>query len=494
MPWTVTDVDSHKKDLTPRQKRVWVRVANDALRRCMADGGSQSTCEGRAIRMANAVAGRTPAQQSLQELTVHLAGATVRYEVLDGQRYAVATVVPIREGVLNQFYVPAAEIAAFVQSWDGLAVPIHHPTNAYGEPVSVNSPTQLAQSIGRFFNARWDGERLTGEVWLNVDKCERLGGEAMEVLQRIEAGEPMECSTAFYAETDQTPGTWNNMAYLGTHRHLRPDHLAILPNAIGACSLEHGCGLRALHCACDGPCTCEEGDAAMESDADVKHPRTLRQALRTLFAFANVPDSEEAPPPDDTPRPDPDEAPDDDDSQPALPLPPAEEAATPLPQQPVVPTTLKGDRMLTKPELITRLIAHTHAAWTDDQAPMLQGLEERMLEQMLAEAERRQQEAPLTLKALQTELNTRDQALKAEYDQKLALHVQQLEEKQEREHLLAYFEQRGWTPEETALLPVPALRRMHQELDPVSYLGNGLPRLSAQAVQDNYPDDDPKYE
>ena len=62
-----------------------------------------------------------------------------------------------------------------------------------------------------------------------------------------------------------------------------------------------------------------------------------------------------------------------------------------------------------------------------------------MLEQMLAAADRCQQEAPLTLKALQTELGTRDQALRAEYDQKLATHVQQLEEKQEREHLLAYF-------------------------------------------------------
>ena len=188
------------------------------------------------------------------------------------------------------------------------------------------------------------------------------------------------------------------------------------------------------------------------------------------------------------PRPDDDETSDADDTQPPLPLPPAEEAPTPPTPQPAPPTALKGERMLTKPELITRLVAHTHTAWTEEQTPMLQALEERMLEQMLAEAERRQQEAPLTLKALQTELGTREQALRAEYDQKLATHVQQLEEKQEREQLLAYFTQRGWTPEETALLPVPALRRMHQELDPVSYLGNGLPRLSAQAVQNNYPE------
>ena len=63
--------------------------------------------------------------------------------------------------------------------------------------------------------------------------------------------------------------------------------------------------------------------------------------------------------------------------------------------------------------------------------------------------------------------------------------MQQLEEKQEREQFLAYFAQRGWNPEETEACPLPALRRMHQELDPVSYLGNGMPRLSAQSVDDN---------
>ena len=44
--------------------------------------------------------------------------------------------------------------------------------------------------------------------------------------------------------------------------------------------------------------------------------------------------------------------------------------------------------MLTKPELITRLVAHTHAGWTEEDRPMLQAYEERMLEQMLAAADR----------------------------------------------------------------------------------------------------------
>lgn len=57
MPWTVADVDEHKKGLTDDQKKLWVKVANDALARC--EKKKQSNCDARAIKQASAVAGRT---------------------------------------------------------------------------------------------------------------------------------------------------------------------------------------------------------------------------------------------------------------------------------------------------------------------------------------------------------------------------------------------------------------------------------------------------
>jgi hypothetical protein len=56
VPWSVEEVDSHKKGLTPKQKRAWVHIANGALTRCLAAGRSQSDCEGSAIRQANSAA------------------------------------------------------------------------------------------------------------------------------------------------------------------------------------------------------------------------------------------------------------------------------------------------------------------------------------------------------------------------------------------------------------------------------------------------------
>jgi HK97 family phage prohead protease len=60
MPWVAADADRHVDGLSARQRRVWARVANGALSRCLTSGGSQSACEGRAIRQANAVAQRIP--------------------------------------------------------------------------------------------------------------------------------------------------------------------------------------------------------------------------------------------------------------------------------------------------------------------------------------------------------------------------------------------------------------------------------------------------
>ena len=58
MPWSVRDVDKHKKGMTRKQKKQWVAVANSALKSCMDDGGSEEDCAASAIKQANSVAGK----------------------------------------------------------------------------------------------------------------------------------------------------------------------------------------------------------------------------------------------------------------------------------------------------------------------------------------------------------------------------------------------------------------------------------------------------
>ena len=47
--------------------------------------------------------------------------------------------------------------------------------------------------------------------------------------------------------TPRATGDWNGKAYVGIARNYRPDHLAILPDMKGACSIADGAGLCRNH-------------------------------------------------------------------------------------------------------------------------------------------------------------------------------------------------------------------------------------------------------
>jgi uncharacterized protein YdaT len=51
MPWSVADVEKHKKGLSAAQKKKWVQIANGVLKDCQEM--KQDDCEAKAIRIAN---------------------------------------------------------------------------------------------------------------------------------------------------------------------------------------------------------------------------------------------------------------------------------------------------------------------------------------------------------------------------------------------------------------------------------------------------------
>lgn len=56
MPWTVKDVDGHKRGLTDDEKKRWVKMANGILKSCEESGGKN--CEAKAIMISNARIGK----------------------------------------------------------------------------------------------------------------------------------------------------------------------------------------------------------------------------------------------------------------------------------------------------------------------------------------------------------------------------------------------------------------------------------------------------
>lgn len=189
---------------------------------------------------------------TMQIIKVQAVKAKVRYEMFEGKEHLVAPVIPIVEGVLNGAFVSATEIAKFVYSWAGIPIPINHPMKQ-GEYVSANQKDILETNVvGRFLNPKMDGPKLKGELWIDVAKATELGGEALQAMQMLQNGEQLEVSTAYFSDDVKKAGTFKGKKYSVAHTNLRPDHLALLPNAEGACNWEDGAGAPRVACKQEG--------------------------------------------------------------------------------------------------------------------------------------------------------------------------------------------------------------------------------------------------
>jgi len=160
-----------------------------------------------------------------------------RQEMKDGKQFLVVPGVPVQEQVLNNYLVPGDEIGHLVGMWNGSPITLRHPKQNNG---SVNVPNPDVPILGRFYNAAFDGKRLTGEYWF---EDQLLQTQAPTVRNKILAGEGIETSTGYWADEELTAGTHGTQAYELIHRNLRPDHIAVLPDEIGACSIQDGCGV-----------------------------------------------------------------------------------------------------------------------------------------------------------------------------------------------------------------------------------------------------------
>ena len=167
----------------------------------------------------------------------------VMTKLLDGREYLVCPVVAVKQGVLNTELLLAGEIEKSIVLWNDVPIPIPHPLEN-GEKVSAKDLNVIEESVvGRFYNAYYENESLKGELWIDVEKAEKLGDDALKILKRLRKGDPVEVSTAYYSDTDLSEtGMYNGKQYVGVQHNIRPDHIALLPEGIGACSWADGCG------------------------------------------------------------------------------------------------------------------------------------------------------------------------------------------------------------------------------------------------------------
>lgn len=169
----------------------------------------------------------------------------VRSENVDGREYLVSPVVAVKAGVLNGMLAPEDELKEFYQVWNDVPVPVGHPKRNGKNVSSRHLEVVNNDVLGRFYNAEWDGDKLKGEIWIDVKKAENIADENEEVEEALEAirnESQINVSTSYFSNVEMAKGVYNGEEYEGIQRNIRPDHLALLPNQKGACSLEDGCG------------------------------------------------------------------------------------------------------------------------------------------------------------------------------------------------------------------------------------------------------------
>ena len=165
-----------------------------------------------------------------------------RTEYLNGKKHTVvsATMLIANEvfnGNQGGWYYPAGAVARSVQAWNSKPVTCPgHPVDEDGNFVSASATPAIFNkfAVGTIFNASFNNDVLKADLWLENSKCQ-------EIFKVLEQGHSMDVSTGMFSEDVLNLG---NGAIQGSVQVILPDHLALLPNAVGACSWEDGCGIR----------------------------------------------------------------------------------------------------------------------------------------------------------------------------------------------------------------------------------------------------------
>jgi hypothetical protein len=180
-----------------------------------------------------------------QKLTVNFLPAQTRVEMLEDREHTVIPMVMLTEGIHTGSSGPllynAAELSKTPEVWNHKPIVVYHPElNGQGisacDPVVVNS-----RKVGVMMNTSWDakGKRLKSEAWIEKARAEKIDNR---IFAAITKNEMMELSTGLFSDLEKAPGEVNGEAYDGVVRNIRPDHLALLPDKIGACSIAKGAG------------------------------------------------------------------------------------------------------------------------------------------------------------------------------------------------------------------------------------------------------------
>lgn len=189
----------------------------------------------------------------LQSFTSNASTKLVRNDKMAGRDYVVVPMVMIVEGVLNgskgALLYTADEMRkpSVVANWNMKPVVVNHPEKN-GNAVSACDPDILTKyQVGVIMNTRFEAgsvkakrpARLVAEAWIDVAQANNVDARVMEA---VEKKKTLELSTGLFTENEAADGEFMGKKYDAIARNFKADHLAILPDKAGACSIDDGAG------------------------------------------------------------------------------------------------------------------------------------------------------------------------------------------------------------------------------------------------------------
>lgn len=255
-----------------------------------------------------------------QRATLTANADEVRTEDLHGREHVVAPVTLVREMVLKGEFLPFDEIEATQLAWNAKPGTITHPTNESGDFVPASAPdTFESHRAATLFGVETAAttNSLDGEVWIDRELSTSVADDLDrdDPAELLLDGETVEVSVGYWYQRFEADGEHDGESFDAVQVGIQPDHLALLPNAEGECSIEDGCGagrddaagaamrapLSALKrgaerlgvsfgaaCAeCSGACTCDEtGESTDDQSAantDMSNDKIERLAEQSAF-------------------------------------------------------------------------------------------------------------------------------------------------------------------------------------------------------------------
>jgi hypothetical protein len=180
----------------------------------------------------------------MERLIANLAGKTRRAK-LNGRDHIVAPLTLIVPGILDgskgALFYSEEELGKNFEAWNHIPIVVNHP-EVNGGHVTARDPDVLnAQGIGVLLHTKSNG-KLTAEGWFDISRTALIDNR---ILDSLEDNQTIELSTGLYTDNfpNEEKATFNGESYDYVARNYRPDHLAILPDNKGACSVQDGCGV-----------------------------------------------------------------------------------------------------------------------------------------------------------------------------------------------------------------------------------------------------------